>query len=326
MSDERKHHPFGCSSWPFLWECSDFKSTPGSSSAAERGTRIHKYWEQLGKSEDLPKTYDFEEMACAQWALEALDELAQGADIEWELRVENDEPEYWGYADCVWQSDATTLHVADGKSGQGNENQWVQLIGYAAAILKERTEITDVVLHFVYWDTKLIKTYEFSRVAVFNKVDELLHRIALGQRKVGVQCKYCSHYEGCPKTLDPLYRVWMTDWDAAWSDPDKLGALKDDLDFVANMHDRVKDKLKELVDSGVEVPGIKVYMRPGASKVNPVKAYEALKDTVSLEDLLRCMKPDLKQLQALHQLRTGQQLEGDYIEPGKPIKVLKKSS
>mgnify|MGYP003124009327 FL=1 len=108
-----------------LWECSAYKSTSGNSSAAERGTRIHKYWEMLGKSEELPEGCDFEEAARAQWALEALDELAQGADIEWEILIENDEPEYFGYADAVWQSDSTTLHVADGKSGQGNDLQWV---------------------------------------------------------------------------------------------------------------------------------------------------------------------------------------------------------
>ena len=325
MSDERKHHPFGCSQWPMLWECSAYKSTSGNSSAAERGTRIHKYWEMLGKSEELPEGYDFEEAARAQWALEALDELAQGADIEWEILIENDDPEYFGYADAVWQSDATTLHVADGKSGQGNDLQWVQLIGYAAALLKERTEIENVVLHFVYWNTELLKTYEFSRVAVFNKVDELLTRIAEGNRKVGVGCKYCANYEGCPETQKPLFRVWQTDWESAWEQPDMLGALKDDLDFVASMHDRVKSKIKELVHSGVDVPGMRVSTRPGASKVDTVKAYEALKGTVSEEEFLQCMKADLKQLQSLHLLKTGQQLEGDYIQPGPEIKVLRKA-
>jgi len=326
MSDERKHHPFGCSKWPDLLRCADYKAVEGESSeAAQRGTRIHKLWELLGTDQKLPHNPDPEELANAAWAVEVIDELAQGATVEWELELHSESPEYFGHADCVWQSDGTTLHVADGKSGQGNPEQYIQLVGYANAILQDRPEIEQVELHFIYWDTRQTSSFSFTKASILSTVEKFLNHVGSGKRGLGVQCHRCQLYEGCSEVKGVLFRAWQTDWESVWSDPQKVADLKDDLDFLNSMRERATARITEWVDGGTDVPGYKVFTRSGSSKVDGVGAWQSLKDTLNAEEFLGCCSVNLKQLQSLYQLRTGRELEGEFIKPGKPITMLRKS-
>ena len=325
MSSERKHHDFGCSKWPDLLRCADYKSTGGSSPAAERGTRIHKYWELIGTNQDLPEGADPEEVANAAWAAGVVDSLADAANVEWEQEINSETPEYFGYLDACWYKDPKTIVIADGKSGQGNEEQWIQLVGYANAMIQEDDNIERCILHFIYWDKRSLRTYEFSRDEVLNEVKKLLHHISTGTRNTGVQCGRCAHYETCGQVQGILLRTWQTDWAGVWNSPDSLGEIMDDLSFLENMKKRASSRIKELIAEGVEVSGYKVYDRKGSSKVDTLKAWEDLKETMSADDFLKCCSVNLKALQSTFQLRTGEELSGEFIIPGKPSQTLTKS-
>ena len=99
----------------------------------------------------------------------------------------------------------------------------------------------------------------------------------------------------------------------------------DDLSFLENMKKRASSRIKELIAEGVEVSGYKVYDRKGSSKVDTLKAWEDLKETMSADDFLKCCSVNLKALQSTFQLRTGEELSGEFIVPGKPSQTLTKS-
>ena len=324
MSEERQHHPDGCSKWPDWLRCSDYEATGGSSPAAERGTRIHKYWELLGTDEAIDGDADPEEVAHAAWAVGQVDELAGAADIEWERRIESEAPEYFGYLDACWYENPETIVICDGKSGQGNDEQWIQLVGYAYAIMQEDTAIEQAKLHFIYWDRREIKSYEFSRAQVLNEVEKLFQHRQSGQRATGVQCSRCKLYETCGKVQGVLIRTWQTDWESVWNSPAALRELDDDLDLLSKMHEKVKAKVKELSAAGTEVPGYRFYTRKGSSKVDTLEAWKSLKKRLSADDFLKCCTVKLSALQAMHQLRTGEELAGEFITPGEPTQVLTK--
>ena len=325
MSDERKHHPFGCSKWPDLLRCADYKATEGSSPAAERGTRIHKLWELVGTNQDIPKGSDPEELSHAVWAAEVIDEMSDAATCEWETKIESHSPEYFGHADVIWQSDHRTLHIADGKSGQGNPEQYIQLIGYAFALLQELAGIEQVELHFVYWDKRQTSSFQFSRADVLNTVEEFLTHVSSGKRGVGVQCNRCQNYEGCSEVKGILFRSWQTDWELVWQSPESVASLKADLDFLMSMKDKATEKIKAWVDEGTIVPGYKTFTRKGSSKVLPAQAWQSLKGEIDADEFLECCSVNLKKLQSLYQLRTGRELEGTFIKPGKPTTMLRKT-
>ena len=322
----RPHHPFGCSKWPGLWVCADYAPSSESSEAAQRGTRIHDLFEKLGtESEELDlEAADVTELANAQWAVDQLDELSEAANVDYEAYLESDEPEYFGYADAVFQEN-TTIHVVDCKSGQGNDYQWVQLVGYAYALMSKDPDLLEAKCHFLYWDRRQVVSYFFSREEVYYTVRRLMDHMAFGGRAKGPQCAYCTRYDSCEEVQHRLKRAWLTDWDHAFDDIEMLKKLKPDLDFLAGMKKRVDAALKDKIDSGAGVEGYQVYTRPGASKADPVATWEALKDRYTLNDILDCCKVDLSKLKALHEIRTGEELTGDYITPGKPITVLRKT-
>lgn len=324
MSEERQHHEFGCSKWPDLMRCADYQATGGSSPAAERGTRIHKYWELLGTDEAIDGDADPEEVAHAAWAVGQIDELSQGAKVEWERRIDCKEPEYFGYLDACWYENPETIVICDGKSGQGNDEQWIQLVGYAHALMLENESIKQAKLHFIYWDRREIKSYEFSRDAVLNEVKKLLEHVSTGDRATGVQCNRCKLYETCGKVQGVLLRTWQTDYQSVWNSPAALSELRDDLDFLDKMRDKVTDRIKELVESGTEVPGFRVYTRKGQSSVDVRRAWESLQNEISADDFLKCCSVKLKALQSMYQLRTGEELSGDFITPGIPKPILTK--
>lgn len=330
MSNERKHHPFGCSKWPDLKRCAGYEADGKSSPAAARGTRIHKYWEEIGKGRtEFPDDIEPDEYVGASWAAAIIKEMAGNHDAQWELWVESTSPEYFGYLDVLWEEDdGATVVIVDGKSGQSNPEQWIQLVGYSHAYMQKHPDCTLAICRLVYWDTRTVKEYHFTRLEVLNNVNELLTWIEGGERHVGVQCMRCSRWKSCDQIKGALFRGWMAsqDGESISRTPEEMGELKHDLDLLENLRKKVGEEIRGMLESETDVPGYKLYSRKGSSKVDTAQAWEHTKGQLTAGDFLSCCKPDLKKLRAMHEMRTGEEFPEELVVAGAPIQVLKKSS
>lgn len=84
MSEERSHHPFGPSGWPDKHRCAGYQGDGKTSGAAERGTRIHKLWEEIGTGKTEFPGVDPEEFTHASWAAGLIKEFAGDHKVIWE--------------------------------------------------------------------------------------------------------------------------------------------------------------------------------------------------------------------------------------------------
>lgn len=328
MSEERSHHPFGPSGWPDKHRCAGYEGDGKSSAAANRGTRIHGYWEQIGTGKtEFPEDIDPEEFVCASWAAGLIKEMAGDHPVIWEERIESKEPEYFGHLDARWvEDDGATVVICDGKSGQSNAEQWIQLVGYAHAYMQDNPECSIAIGRLLYWDMRSIKEYHFTRLEVLNTVNALVEWMKKGERNEGVQCMRCAHWKSCDQIKGALWRGWMAgqSGDSVAMSPEDLAALKIDLDLLENLRKKIGGQLKDMIEDHVSVPGFTLYSRNGSSKIDPLKGWETCKEKISAEDYLSCCKPDVKKLTSMMEMRTGEGLPAELIEHGQPISVLKK--
>ena len=325
---ERAHHDFGPSTWPDRQRCPDFKPDGKSSDAAARGTRIHELWHQVA-TDQTATAADYEELICATWAANLIKDLAKDNPVTWETKLESTEPEYFGYSDCFWtEDDGATLVICDGKSGQGNPEQYMQLVGYGHAYMQHHPECTAMVGHFLYWDMRKLKTFALSRDEVLNTVERFLDHIATGEAKTGLQCTWCQRWDRCDAIRGAAFRSWMavSNPDSIADTPEKLSELKSDLKLMEKIKEKVDGLVKDRLFTGQEVPGYKMHPRAGSSYVDPNLVWSYLEaEGVALADYLQCVKPDVTKLQALSETVSGEKLPEQLVEQGAPIHIVRKS-
>ena len=193
---------------PKLDECPLFQGSDGTSSAANRGTRIDieirnfivnsaffKTDQHLKFGlERLNTLEDYDSIA---WGIEKLFELAHGSFIETReeyLAMAVPRLSKMGTADAICKDQKW---VADIKTGQAR-NYKQQLAAYALACMEDNFA-SKWTAHVVYVDQRIVRSYEFTYDDAMNVIETIVEK-STSDSAMPVPCEYCSwckHYNNC---------------------------------------------------------------------------------------------------------------------------------
>lgn len=193
---------------PKLDECPLYQGSDGTSSAANRGTRIDiEIRNFINKSaffktdqhlkfglESLNALEDFDPIF---WGIEKLFELAHGSFIETReeyLAMSVPRLSKMGTADAICKDQKW---VADIKTGQAR-NYKQQLAAYALACMEDNFA-SKWTAHVVYVDQRIVRSYEFTYDDAMNIVETIVEKSTSDSAKP-IPCEYCSwckHYNNC---------------------------------------------------------------------------------------------------------------------------------
>lgn len=193
------------SSWPALIHCGDYKSTPGTSDAAERGTDLHEYFAARLDPADpaVPVIPDDDELE-VEWAVAEVKCRAglQFMHVEEKVRLLDDQFQEvtFGFADAWCELNRATddLHVKlfDLKTGEMTDAQ-PQVAAYAAALL-QKTGAKYVEAHLLYSRYRKVVTHLFTPDVIAGIVEKVTTNYRDKIRTTNPFCKWCAKSTTCP--------------------------------------------------------------------------------------------------------------------------------
>lgn len=182
------------SALPKLAECRCWEGMPGSSPAAERGTRLDAIIRAQWSGEALPdnEPLNDEDAAAVKWALDKLEELALDPLTDEVAKVETRESELCADEPMLGVKSGTmdALCVAMGwladiKTGQVRDYK-AQMAAYALACMNMYFA-DEWTAHLLFIDQQEVVTHRFTK----EEADELVYNIVVAPM-VESRCEYCK--------------------------------------------------------------------------------------------------------------------------------------
>jgi hypothetical protein len=266
--------PIRHSSLPKLAECPCFEGKPGEAGpAAARGTLLDLAMRELLAGGEMPAGVTGEDAAAVEWAVAAVEELADGAKIfsaDADCKVTTPGMEHLGTADAIIPD---RLLVVDLKSGKVR-NYREQVAAYALGLMEEyfAGRWTCVLL---FCDARRMVVHEFSYEEAAELVGGIL-KAASDPAKKPVLCDYCNwcaHSTSCParveaveqtlelaSIVEPLnedQREWVLE--SLLEDREGTARFLAQVRVLEAFREKVEDRVKELLTEDAEaVPGWKL--------------------------------------------------------------------
>lgn len=281
---------------PKLDACPVFKSAPGYSQAAQRGTDIDAAIRFL--LVDDPTHYDAlapEDKPAAKWGVEKLRELAGG------FHVETREEYLAMHCPLLSQSgtaDAVCIRaawVADIKTGQPRDYK-AQLAAYALACMDDHFA-NEWTAHVVYVDQGTVRSYPFTRATAEMTVGRIVDRATSPEAEPvpNEYCGWCANRDTCRALVKQSSEALAIVNGGRALDEIRAEIAADPLQlsvFAANWkaaEKHIADPLIELLKTrlieGEEIPGWKVTQSAGRQFVE-AQAIAAASANVSKETLI----------------------------------------
>lgn len=275
----RKHHPLSPSNYPAWAECPSWEGGGRQSSESSEGTRAHEEFSRLVEGRIAES-----EIRVAAWAAQSVRDLAAGAIVSCEERLEGNVPlgdgtveaGVFGYADAVWIDwDASAFHVADLKTfSDGTDNYVPQLMGYAALAANKfgfaEHGIERVFLHVLHGGAFRVETVESTVSECVKRTAEIIVRRKTEGFFTPILCKWCKfcrHVASCPATNSAVQKV--ADNAPSFS---RLSLCQKLVvcDAVVKLAEALKKQAKEIAeaspDKSIEMDGIRYELKPWADK------------------------------------------------------------
>lgn len=276
----RAHHPFSPSKLQYFEACPAFSSLDGVNEAAARGTAMHEASETLDFSE-LTQTETDAVKAYLSFIDTAKLEMGEGALEFMEIKVAVDDVDTTtGFLDrALLSANGVEAHVIDLKTGFGDiehASNNLQGIAYGIGFRRRFPTVRKLKVSFV---TPRQATFESSFTFTAEELDVEYRRIVavVGRAKLAradgdfamatpslATCRFCEHYlRGCPKssglvtTIGKHMPVSFIDPETMMTtdDPATMSRVLDLLKFLDEMAKPLKNRITEMVKSGVDVPG-----------------------------------------------------------------------
>ena len=202
------------SALPKLAACRCFEGAPGTSEAAERGTRIDKairvMWARMVCTEygeeELPELKDTEEKDAVMWAIEQLESVSHDGD----LFIETDEAKLRAVSQVHGVKDGTMdalcvegAFLVDFKSGQVR-NYKEQMAAYALSCMEEYFA-DSWTAYLLFVDQRSIVGHSFTADEARRIVEEVV-----AKPKVPTNCdycKWCAKFATCPAVTGAVAEV-----------------------------------------------------------------------------------------------------------------------
>jgi hypothetical protein len=262
------------SSLPKLALCGQYEGAPGTSPAAERGTKLDRVFRDAWTSGELPRDLNDEDTAAINWALGQCINLGGGADglltADADCRVTTAGLEHTGTVDGVA---ARANWSMDLKSGQIYDYQG-QMAAYALGLMQMRFEQTWTT-HLLFCDQRKLVTHHWTYKSASDLVRGILANVGTAPTE-NDYCGWCSKSLTCParvaskdSALVTVAGLAPTVQDEAFlgllNDPDRLGQFLAACQTLDDFRDAAKAKARELLEAGRKVPGWKLQ-KPRASE------------------------------------------------------------
>lgn len=255
------------SSLPKLALCGQYEGAPGSSPAAERGTRLDAMfrhaWE---RGEFLSRDVPEEDIEAVQWAVAQCHRLGGGPDglttLEDACRITTGGLEHTGTADGVA---VRGRWLVDLKSGQVYDYR-AQMAAYALGLMQMHFE-QQWTTHLLFCDQRQVVTHHWIYASALELVRSVLANIGTAPVE-NDYCGWCAKSLTCGArvqsmtgALVPAQTEVTPDNDgflALLNDPARLGRFLTQCSTLDDFRDAAKAKARELLDAGHTVPGWKL--------------------------------------------------------------------
>lgn len=264
--------------------CGQYESAPGSSDAAERGTRIDGMMRHMWTTGEAPQGSE-DELALARWAVNKLIVLSAGRG-----GVKTDEISCKVYVPLLGTShvmDAVCKEqkwLADLKTGQ-KHNYRQQMAAYALGCMSDQFE-TEWTTHLLFADSDEIvsETFTFDQAKAI--VQAALDNIGTPPA-INDYCGWCAKSLTCSARLAAQETALATTSEAfvqILADPVRLGEFLTNCKTLEKFQAAAEEKVREYIEAGEEVPGWKLTKGRTSEFVNARELY-ALREQLGTPEL-----------------------------------------
>ena len=248
------------SSLPKLAACPCYESAPGESSpAAQRGTRLDEVFRDVMQGAELP-ALEADDASAIVWASDVLKELAVDCHVITTEKVCKVTLPNGMTGTCDAIVPGRWFH-ADLKSGMVR-NYREQMAAYALGLM-DQYFIDNWTAYLLFCDAQKVVTYEFSYVEAEAIVNGIVATVSNPEKKPSVceYCSWCAKVETCaPRmaALDSSLATTDQSFAAVLADPVRLGEFLAKCKVFEKFWDSAKEKAREVLEAGGEVPGWKL--------------------------------------------------------------------
>jgi hypothetical protein len=253
------------SALPKLALCGQYEGAPGTSPAAERGTKLDAAFRHAWTTGEFPD-WDLpeEDAEAVRWAINQCISLGGGADglttEEDKCRILTGGFEHRGTADGVA---VRGRWLVDLKSGQIYDYR-AQMAAYALGLMQQHFE-QDWTTHLLFCDQRQTVVHRWTYASASELVRSVLANVGTAPVE-NDYCGWCSKSLTCParvatkdKALVTVAGLAPTVQDegflALLNDPDRLGQFLAACQTLDDFRDAAKEKARGLLEAGVKVPG-----------------------------------------------------------------------
>lgn len=264
MSVHHKYSPSNYNAWAV---CPNWAGIDRETSEANEGTKAHEELHRALTEQDYEPDNE-----TAKWAADKVRELAGGAKVESEVRVEGKIKPVsgiFGTTDVKWEKDGV-MYYADLKTfSDGTIDYLPQLKGYATLDAMVTTPLSTrvvlIVLHGGICKEEVVETTVYDCVESTVKI---LKKVTSGEHDVHLckWCNFCANISTCRETNHALQAV--SDNGVAFSRLSICQKLVV-LDAVDKLSKTIRDEAKRLAQENggvLEMDGIRYEMKPWAGK------------------------------------------------------------
>jgi hypothetical protein len=259
---------------PKLALCGQYEGAPGTSLAAERGTKLdaafrHAWTHSEFTNWELPE----EDAQAIRWAIDQCIRLGGANDLvtdEDRCRIHTGGIDHRGTADGVALKGRFLIDL---KSGQVYDYQ-AQMAAYALGLMQTHF-VGEWTTHLLFCDQRQVVTHRWT----YTTADELVRRVLANVGTAPVEndyCGWCAHSLTCPARVASKDSALVTvaglaptvqdeGFLALLNDPDRLGQFLAACQTLDDFRDAAKEKARGLLEAGVKVPGWRLQ-KPRASE------------------------------------------------------------
>ena len=262
------------SSLPKLALCGQYEGAPGTSPAAERGTKLDQAFRHAWVHGEFPDWELTEEDAQAvRWTINQCVLLGGSTDglmtADKDCRVTTAGLEHTGTVDGVASRANWSMDL---KSGQIYDYQG-QMAAYALGLMQMRFEQTWTT-HLLFCDQRQVVTHHWTYQTASDLVRGILANVGTGPRE-NDYCGWCAKSLTCPARVASKDAALVTvaglaptvqdeGFLAVLNDPVQLGRFLTACSTLEDFRDAAKAKARELLESDVRVHGWRLQ-KPRAS-------------------------------------------------------------
>jgi Protein of unknown function (DUF2800) len=214
----------------------------------------------------------------------------------------------FGTVDAVYIRGKEAIAI-DYKTGYGKIEDCetnAQAAAYTLGLFQAHPEVETLEFYFVIPNRQEISTHTFVRSrdedSIRLRLNTIIRRAISEDKTYNPQpllCEYCANQASCPSLANKALLIAKRYTEDGFPIPDQVhGSKNPDPDEIAQLLRLApimetwasgvrKAALDMSLTQGIEIPGFKRMERSGSRKItNALSAYDAVKDTVRVEDFL----------------------------------------